>query len=64
MTLYDFCEVCKLPYDGSVSDPCPRDVEDFIDELAVGEERGVSEVRVASLHFVVYAITHYLQGDV
>ena len=29
MTLYDFCEVCKLPFKGSVDEPCPRDVEDF-----------------------------------
>ena len=48
MTLYDFCNVCKLPYEGSVSEPRPRDVEDFIAETTVGEERGVSEARVAS----------------
>ena len=51
MTLYDFCEVCKLPYEGSVEEPRPRDVEDFIDEVTVGERRKVSEARVASLHF-------------
>ena len=51
MTLHDFCNVCKLPYEGSVSEPRPRDVGDFIDEVTVGEERGVSEARVASLHF-------------
>jgi hypothetical protein len=53
MTLYDFCDVCKIPYEGSVSEPRPRDVEDFIDEITVGEERGVSEAIVASLHFPV-----------
>jgi hypothetical protein len=53
MTLYDFCEVCKLPYEGNVSEPRPRDVEDFIAETMVGEERGVSGARVASLHFPV-----------
>ena len=41
MTLYDFCNVCKLPYEGSVSEPRPRDVEDFIEEVTVGEKRGV-----------------------
>ena len=25
ITLYDFCDVCKLPYEGSVSEPRPRD---------------------------------------
>ena len=28
-------------------------MEDFIDEVTVGERRKVSEVRVASLHFLV-----------
>ena len=51
MMLYDFCEVCKLPYEGSVDEPCPQDVEDFIDEVTVGERRKVSEARVSSLHF-------------
>ena len=53
MTLYDFCEVCKLPYVGSVEEPCPSDMEDFINEVTVGERRRVSEARVASLHFPV-----------
>ena len=53
ITHYDFCEVCKLPYEGSVSELCPRDVEDFIDEVTVGERRKVSEARVSSLHFPV-----------
>ena len=56
MTLYDFCEVCKLPYEGSVSELCPRDVEDFIDEVTVGEERGVSKERVASLRFSYFTL--------
>ena len=41
MTLYVFCEVCKLPYEGSVEEPRPRDVEDFIAEVTVGERRMV-----------------------
>ena len=52
ISLYDFCNVCKIPYEGSVSVPRPRDVEDFF-ETTVGEERGVSEARVSSLHFLV-----------
>ena len=43
MTLYDFCEVCKLPYEGSIEEPRPNDVEDFINEVTVGERRRVSE---------------------
>ena len=38
MTLYDFCEVCKLPFEGSFEEPHPSDVEDFIDEITVGEK--------------------------
>ena len=30
--------------------------EDFIAKITVGEERGVSEVRVASLHFSHFAL--------
>jgi hypothetical protein len=56
MTLYDFCDVCKLPYEGSVSESRPRDVEDFIAETTVEEERGVSEARVASLHFSCFTL--------
>lgn len=53
MTLYDFCVVCKLPYEGSVEEPRPSDVEGFIAEITVGETRGVSGARVASIHFPV-----------
>ncbi len=42
MTLYDFCEVCKLPYEGSVDEPRPRDVEDFIDEVTIGEGTSIT----------------------
>ena len=56
MMLYDFCEVCKLPYEGSIDEPHPRDVEDFIDEFTVGERRKVSEARVSTLHFSCFAL--------
>ena len=53
MTLYEFCEVCKLPYEGSVKEPRPSDVDDLIHEITIGEGRGVSGARVASIHFPV-----------
>ena len=62
--LYDFYEVCKLPYEGSVEEPRPRDVEDFIYEVTMGERRKVSEARVASLHFPVLRYYSYLLGGV
>ena len=51
MTLYEFCEVCKLPSEGRIEEPRPRDVEDFIDEVTIGEGRERSKARVSSLHF-------------
>ena len=59
MSLYDFCVVCKLPFEGSVEEPHTSDVAEFIDEIAVGEKRKVSDERTTSIHFPVlryYAI--------
>ena len=53
MTLHDFCNVCRLPYVGDIRDPRPRDLEAFIGTIVVGEERGVSRARIASIHFPV-----------
>ena len=53
MSLQDFCNVCKLPYVGDIHEPRPRDLEALIDTIAVGEERGVSCARAASIHFSV-----------
>ena len=53
MMLSDFCEVCKLPFEGGVEEPRPRDVEDFIDEVIVGERRKVSKARASSVHFPI-----------
>ena len=57
MTRYDFCEVCKLPYEGSVEEPRPSDVEGLIHEITIGEGRGVSGARVSSIHHL--AIHYY-----
>ena len=43
MTLREFCEVCKLPFSGSVEEPHRDDVEGFIDTIAVGEMRKISD---------------------
>lgn len=53
MTLEDFSQVCLIPNEGSPIEPHPRDVAEFISEVTVGESRGVSEARVASLHFSI-----------
>ena len=59
MSLYDFCVVCKLPFEGSVNEPNPSDVDEFINKIVVGETRKVSDARITSIHFPIlryYAI--------
>ena len=53
MSLYDFCAVCKLPFEGSIEEPHRNDVEGFIDMIVVGETRKVSDARITSIHFPV-----------
>ena len=53
MSLYEFCKVCKLPFSSSVEEPHRNDVEGFIDTIAVGETRKVSDARITSIHFPV-----------
>ena len=53
MSLYDFCAVCKLPFAGNIEEPHRNDVEGFIDMIAVGETRKVSDARITSIHFPV-----------
>ena len=43
MNLREFCEVCKLPFPGFIEEPHRNDVEGFIDTIAVGETRKVSD---------------------
>ena len=59
MSLYDFCVVCKLPFEGSVEEPHPSDVDEFVDRIVVGETRKVSDAKTSIIHFPVlryYAI--------
>ena len=58
MSLYDFCVVCKWPFEGSVEERDPS-YDEFIDKIVVGETRKVSDARITSVHFPVlcyYAI--------
>ena len=50
MTLREFCEVCKLPFSGIIEEPHRDDVDGFIDTIAVGETRKVSDARITSIH--------------
>ena len=53
MSLYDFCWVYKIPFEGSIEEPHHNDVEGFIDMNVVGETRKVSDARITSIHFPV-----------
>ena len=53
MTLYDFGRVCRIPFEGSIEEPHHNDVEGFIDMIAVGETRKVSDARITNIHFPV-----------
>ena len=53
MSLYNFCGVCKIPFEGSLEEPHPKDVDGFIDMITVGETRKVSDARITSIHFPV-----------
>ena len=53
MSLYDFCRVCRIPFEGSIEEPHRNDVEGFIDMMVVGETRKVSDARITSIHFPV-----------
>ena len=43
MSLYDFCRVCLVPFEGKTEEPHRDDVEGFIDTITVGETRKVSD---------------------
>ena len=53
MSLYDFCWVCRIPFEGSIEEPHRNDVEGFIDMIVVGETRKVPDARITSIHFPV-----------
>ena len=53
ISLYDFCQVCLVPFEGTTEEPHCSDVDGFIDTITVGETRKVSGARSTSIHFHV-----------
>ena len=53
ISLRHFCAVCKIPFEGNIEEPHRSDVDGFIDMIAVGETRKVSDARITSIHFPV-----------
>jgi hypothetical protein len=64
MTLVDFCKMCMIPLDGKMAEPQPGEFEEFLQNLSVGEFRGVSKARATSLHFPSCLTLLYSWGDV
>ena len=63
MSLYDFCRVCLIPFQGSIEEPHRNDVEGFIDMIAVGE-RGTFLMRESLAYIFLFYITlQYLLVD-
>ena len=53
MSLYDFCWVCLVPFEGTTEEAHCGDVDGFIDTITVGETMKVSDARTTSIHFPV-----------
>ena len=43
MSLYEFCRVCKIPFEGSLEEPHRKDVDGFIDTI-VGERSNFKKI--------------------
>ena len=37
MSLCDFCAVCRIPFQGKLDEPLPRDVDGFVNTIIVGD---------------------------
>ena len=63
MSLYEFCELCKLPFSGSVEEPHRNDVEGFIDTIAVGRLGRFPMQEILAYIFLFYVTLQYLLVD-
>ena len=46
-----FCDACKISYWGSLDEPPKSEYESFFINLCFGEDRGVTQGRIKSIHF-------------
>ena len=63
MSLHDFCQVCKIPFVGSIDEPHRSSVEEFTDRIVVGETRKVSDAGILVYIFLFYVTLRYLLVD-
>ena len=63
MSLYDFCRVCLIPFEGSVEEPHRDDMEGFIDTIAVGKRGKFPMQESLAYIFLFYVTLQYLLVD-
>jgi hypothetical protein len=64
MSLEEFCDACKIPFWGSLSEPRQSDYELFLNSLCNCEDRGVTQARIKSIHaFPLFSILHSLMAN-
>ena len=51
LSLEEFSVACKLPLWGSLAKPQTTDYNMFLNSLCIGEDRGVTQSRIKSIHF-------------
>ena len=64
MLLYEFCEVCKLPFEDNIEEPRPCDVGDFMNEITIGEGERCRQQEHLVYIFLSCATTQYFLVDV
>jgi hypothetical protein len=52
MSLEEFFDACKILFWGSLNEPQPSDYVMFPASLCNGEDRGVTQARIKSIHFL------------
>ena len=53
MSLHNFCAVCRIPFEGKLDEPHRKDVDGFVNTIAVEEPKKGSEAKISSIHFPV-----------
>lgn len=51
ISLEEFCDACKILYWGSLAESWKSDYDMFLSSLCNGEDRGVTQARIKSIHF-------------
>ena len=51
LDLEDFCEACKIPQWGSLSEPHKSEYNDFLASITIGETRNITQATIGSIHF-------------